>query len=175
MDPSLLERKSRSSRCRNILTLRVSRKWRRSLDLPPLVFAGEARNLQRASPMSRGQGFPAAGRRLRRACRASRRQYSRFLPGVPADGHRADLWRLAAGREGWTHCGPVCKAAPRRSSARAISSCRAIAVTSSTASSSRPRPGSRTRAARRTASRRRHSTSCAPSPRAVSPIWDVSS
>ena len=60
---------------------------------PPLVFAGEARNLKKRSGAGRGRrGFSAARRRLRRKLRRARRQqYPRFFPPVPADGGGADL------------------------------------------------------------------------------------
>src|SRR5262252_8589824 len=60
---------------------------------PPLVFAGEARNLKKALG------------------RAWRQQPPRLLPRVSADGRRADLCRRAAGGEGRPHRGPVCQAA----------------------------------------------------------------
>ena len=44
---------------------------------PPLVFAGEARNLEkRPRPRRDGRGVPAAGRRLRRELSAQRQQFS---------------------------------------------------------------------------------------------------
>ena len=80
---------------------------------PPLVFAGEARNLKKALGARRqGRGFPAAGRRLRRKLRRARRQqHPRLLPRVPADGGGADLCRRLAGGEGRPHRRPVRQAA----------------------------------------------------------------
>ena len=80
---------------------------------PPLVFAGEARNLKKAlGARRRRRGLPAAGRRLRRElCRAWRQQHPRFLPRVAADGGGADLCRRAAGGEGRPHRRPVRQAA----------------------------------------------------------------
>jgi 3-deoxy-7-phosphoheptulonate synthase len=43
--------------------------------MPPLVFAGEARNLQaRLAKVAEGQAFPASGRRLRRELQRIQRQ-----------------------------------------------------------------------------------------------------
>ena len=61
------------------------------------------------------QGFPAAGRRLRRKLRRiPSRQYPRHLPRAAADGGRADLCRRRAGGEGRPHRRPVRQAAFRR-------------------------------------------------------------
>ena len=83
---------------------------------PPLVFAGEARNLMAgAGPGRRRQGFPAAGRRLRRKLRRiSSRQYPRHVPRAAADGGGADLCRRRAGGESGPHRRPVRQAALRR-------------------------------------------------------------
>ena len=72
---------------------------------PPLVFAGEARNLKKAlGARRRRRGLPAAGRRLRREfCRARRQQHPRFLPRAAADGGGPDLCRRGAGGEGRPH------------------------------------------------------------------------
>ncbi len=80
---------------------------------PPLVFAGEARNLKKALAAGRSRrGFPAAGRRLRRELRRARRQqYPRFLPAVSADGGGADLCGGLAGGESRPRCRPVRQAA----------------------------------------------------------------
>ena len=80
---------------------------------PPLVFAGEARNLKKHAREGRGRrGFPAAGRRLRRELRRARRQqHPRLLPRLPADGGGADLCGGLAGGEGRPHRRPVRQAA----------------------------------------------------------------
>ena len=92
--------RSRSCRSRTIRTSGACRASRSSLRrFPPLVFAGEARNLKKALGAGRRRrGFPAARRRLRRELlRASannrRQQHPRLLPRVPADGGGADLRR----------------------------------------------------------------------------------
>ena len=61
--------------------------------LPPLVFAGEARELtRRARPGRRRAGVPVPGRRLRRVLRrVLRRRHPRQAQGHPADGGRAHL------------------------------------------------------------------------------------
>ena len=81
--------------------------------MPPLVFAGEARRLKApAGRRRRGQGLPAAGRRLRRELQGvRRRQHPRHLPPDPADGGGADLRRRQAGGEGRPHRRPVRQAA----------------------------------------------------------------
>ena len=80
---------------------------------PPLVFAGEARNLKKAlARVASRRSLPVAGRRLRREfCRARRQQHPRLLPRVVADGGGDDLCRRAAGGEGRPHRGPVRQAA----------------------------------------------------------------
>ena len=80
---------------------------------PPLVFAGEARRLKAALARGgRGQGLPAAGRRLRRELRrVHRQQHPRHVPGAAADGGGADLRRRRAGGEGRPHGRPVRQAA----------------------------------------------------------------
>ena len=80
---------------------------------PPLVFAGEARQLKKAfGRVAARRWLPAPGRRLRRELpRAPRRQHPRLLPRLPADGGRADLCRRLAGGEGRPHRRPVRQAA----------------------------------------------------------------
>ncbi len=142
---------------------------------PPLVFAGEARNLKRAlAKVARRRVFPAAGRRLRRKLRRARRQqHPRFLPPVPADGGGADLCRGVAGGEGRPHRRPVRQAAlvADREARR-----RRIAVLSRR-HHQRQRIHARRRArpiragsSRPTGNRRRRSTCCARSPPAATPI-----
>ena len=121
-------RASRSSRCRIIRTGSACRRGSQLAGFPPLVFAGEARNLKKAlARVARRRGFPAAGRRLRRKLRrAWRRQYPRLLPRVPADGGGADLCRRLAGGEGRPHRRPVRQAAlGRRRDQRRRRRCRA--------------------------------------------------
>ena len=111
--------RSRSSRCRNTRTRRRCDAVEKQLaSYPPLVFAGEARNLKkRARPGRAGRGFPAAGRRLRRELHRSerqqhqRQQHPRLPARVPADGGGADLCRRGAGGEGRPHRRPVRQAA----------------------------------------------------------------
>ena len=142
---------------------------------PPLVFAGEARNLKKALAQGRGRrGFPAARRRLRRKlCRARRQQYPRLLPPLSADGGGADLCRGLPGGESRPHRRPIRQAAhlaDRKARRRR------------TAGLSRrhhqrhrihaPRRARPIRAGnwRPIGSRRRRSICCAPSPPAATPI-----
>ena len=71
-------------------------------DLPAAGVRGRGARAQvEARPGRRRRGLSVAGRRLRRELLgASRRRHPRFLPGVPADGDRADLCRRLAGGEG---------------------------------------------------------------------------
>ena len=80
---------------------------------PPLVFAGEARNLKAdLARVARGEAFPAPGRRLRGELRrVPRQQYPRHLQGAAADGGGADLRRILPGGEGRAHGRPVRQAA----------------------------------------------------------------
>ena len=161
---------SRSCRCRII---RTRRRWPRSRSssrrFPPLVFAGEARNLKtRAGARRRRRGFPAAGRRLRRKLRRARRQqYPRFLPRVPADGGGADLAGGVAGGEGRPHRRAVRQAAlladreARRHRAAELS--RRHHQRQRLHRRRRARP-TRAASSRPIGSRRRRSTCCAPSP-----------
>ena len=77
--------------------------------MPPLVFAGEARNLtERLGQVAGGRGLPAPGRRLRRVLRRLLgRRHPRQAQGHPADGRRAHLLRRRAGGEGRPHRRPV--------------------------------------------------------------------
>ena len=105
---------SRSSRCPTIPTRPLLADVEAKLaTFPPLVFAGEARQLKKAlGRRGRGRWLPAPGRRLRRKLPgASRRQHPRFLPRVPADGGGADVCRRLAGGEGRPHRRPVRQAA----------------------------------------------------------------
>ena len=106
---------------------------------PPLVFAGEARELKaKLARVAAGEAFLLAGRGLRRELRrASGRRDPRLLPRVPADGGGAHLCRRLAGGEAWPHRRPVRQAALERDrDPETARSCRAIAATSSTAPSS---------------------------------------
>ena len=128
--------------------------------LPPLVFAGEARGLQRSLGRGRRRpGVPAPSRRLRRELpRVLGRQHPRQAQSHPADGGRAHVRRRRSRHQGRAHRGPVRQAAlvglPRRSTA---SSCRASAATSSTTTRRRSKPACPIRIAssRRTNRRRR--------------------
>ena len=92
-----------------------------------------------AGPGGGRQGFPAAGRRLRRKLRRiPSRQYPRHLPRAAADGGGADLCRRRAGGESGPHRRPVRQAALRRfRDPETASRCRPIAATISMAASSR--------------------------------------
>ena len=117
--PATIGARSRSSRCRNTRTLAALSAVEGQLSAyPPLVFAGEARNLR--SPAwtgGAGRGFPAARRGLRRELHRSerqqhqRQQHPRLPARVPADGGGAHLRRLGAGGEGRPHRRPVRQAA----------------------------------------------------------------
>ena len=105
---------SRSSRCRTTPTTRRCRTVEETLrNYPPLVFAGEARRLKDAARRGRrGQGLPAAGRRLRRELRRiPPQQHPRHLPRAAADGGGADLRRRLPGGQGRPHGRPVRQAA----------------------------------------------------------------
>ena len=85
---------------------------------PPLVFAGEARNLKaRARPRRGGRGVPASGRRLRRELHRperqqhQRQQHPRLSARLPADGGGAHLCRRHAGGQSRPHRRPVRQAA----------------------------------------------------------------
>jgi 3-deoxy-7-phosphoheptulonate synthase len=80
---------------------------------PPLVFAGEARDLtHELAKVAEGEGLPAAGRRLcRELCRVPPEQHPRHLSRDPSDGGRADLRVEAADGEARSHGRPVCQAA----------------------------------------------------------------
>ena len=85
-----------------------------------------------------GQGLPAAGRRLRRDVRRrDGRERPRQAPGAAADGGRAHVRRLGAGREGRPDRRPVRQAALAATSRPARASrCRPTAATPSTATTS---------------------------------------
>ena len=142
--------------------------------MPPLVFAGEARNLtQRLAQVVEGRGLPAPGRRLRRVVRhVLGRQHPRQAAGHPPDGRRADVLVGRADREGRADRRPV-RQAPLGARPRptAPSSCRRSAATSSTTSPSASRPGGPTPSgcSPPTSSPRPRSTCCGPSPTAASP------
>ena len=115
---------------------------KRLASFPPLVFAGEARELKRTlAEVADGKAFLLQGGDCAESfAEHRRRQYPRLLPRLPADGGGADLCRRAAGGEGRPHRRPVRQAALLADREdRAMSSCRAIAATSSTASNSRRR------------------------------------
>ena len=71
---------------------------------PPLVFAGEVRNLKaRLAEVSKGRVVPLARRGLRREFWRIRCQHpARHLSGAVADGGRADTWNQASRGQGWT-------------------------------------------------------------------------
>ena len=105
--------------------------------LPPLVFAGEARNLTAAlAQVADGRGLPAPGRRLRRVLRrVLRRRHPRPAQGHPPDGGRADLLLGRPDREGRA-ASPASSPSPARPTPRrsTASSSRRSAATSSTTS-----------------------------------------
>jgi 3-deoxy-7-phosphoheptulonate synthase len=76
--------------------------------LPPLVFAGEARSLQRAWPRSR-RARPSCSRPATAPSpsRLHRRQHPGQAQGHPADGRRAHLRRRRAGGQAGPHRRPV--------------------------------------------------------------------
>ena len=81
--------------------------------LPPLVFAGEARQLRESlAQVAAGRGVPAAGRRLRRVVRRLLgHQHPREAEDHPADGGRVDLRLDAAGGQAGPDRRPVRQAA----------------------------------------------------------------
>ena len=83
--------------------------------LPPLVFAGEARVAHRvARARRRGEGVPAAGRRLRRVVqRVLGRRHPRQAQDHPADVGRAHLRRRRPDGEGRSDRRPVRQAEVR--------------------------------------------------------------
>ena len=122
--------------------------------LPPLVFAGEARSLQRALGRGGpGRGLPAAGRRLRRVVqRLHRRQHPGQAEGHPPDGRRPHLRRRGA-RWSSSAASPASSPSPAArppSRSTAWSSTRSAATWSTTTPRPR-RPGARTPAACSTA------------------------
>ena len=143
---------------------------RRLATFPPLVFAGEARELKEPlADVARRPGFLLQGGDCAESFEEfTRRQHPRHLPPDPADGGGADLRRRQAGGEGRPHGRPVRQAALGADrDASTASSCRPTAATSSTASSSTPAartPDPRPADPGLLASRPRRSTCCAPSP-----------
>ena len=77
--------------------------------MPPLVFAGECDELKdKIAAVVARRGLPAHGRRLRRDLRRrDRRQRPQQAARAAADGRRADLRRVGAGREGRPDRRPV--------------------------------------------------------------------
>ena len=142
---------------------------------PPLVFAGEARNLKKAlARVAAGEAFLLQGG----DCAESFAEHGAnnirdFFRVLPADGDGADLCRRGAGGEGRPHCRAIRQAAlladrdhrrrraaelPRRHRQRHRVHARKRASPIRGASS------------RPIGSRRRRSTCCAPSPTAATPI-----
>ena len=142
--------------------------------LPPLVFAGEARQLRRAlAEVAAGRGFLLHVGRLRRVVpRPLGAAHPRQPQDHAADGDGAHVRRRAAGRQAGARGRTVRQAALQRHGGRRRRG--AALVPRPHGQRRRPRGrGARapTRRAccRRTTSRPRGSTSCAPSPRAASP------
>ena len=96
--------------------------------MPPLVFAGECDDLKdKIAAVTRGEAFLLQGGDCAETFRRRhRRQRPQQAPGPAADGGRADLRRLGAGREGRPDRRPVRQAAlvrprdPRRRHAAGV-------------------------------------------------------
>ena len=146
---------------------------------PPLVFAGEARNLKKAlGRVAAGEAFLLQGgdcaesfaEHERQQCQ--RQQHPRLLPRLPADGGGADLCRRLAGGEGRPHRRPVRQAAlladreERRQGAAELS--RRHHQRHRVHRGGAPSRSARARS-RPIASRPRRSICCAPSPMAAMP------
>ena len=130
--------RSRSSRSRSIRTRSSSQVEQQLATFPPLVFAGEARELKaKLARVAAGEAFCCRAAIAPRASPSTAPTTSATSSASPADGRGADLcWRLAGG-EGRPHRRAVRQAALRASGDDGTArSCRAIAATSSTASSS---------------------------------------
>jgi 3-deoxy-7-phosphoheptulonate synthase len=82
---------------------------------PPLVFAGEARNLKKQlGEVCAGEAFLLQGGDCAESfAEHSAEQHPRLFPRLPADGGGADLCRRFAGGEGGAHRRPVRQAAQR--------------------------------------------------------------
>lgn len=71
---------------------------------PPLVFAGEARELRRQfAEVTEGRAFLLQGGDCAELRRVLGGENPRHLQGAAANGHRHDLRRRLPGGEGWAH------------------------------------------------------------------------
>ena len=92
---------------------KLARVEQRLAEQPPLVFAGEAQNLQRQlGEVAQGRAFLLQGGDCAEEfCRIFGEQYSGSVQDSASDGRCADIWRFASHCESWPGGWSVCQAA----------------------------------------------------------------